>query len=270
MNSSKSKKSKKWLVIILVILGVIGGIFGVVALNAKKNTKVMDDTVESGMKTLSEYANVTPVDPGEYKNIKLNGMMNFDVSQYDVENIGNLSVMKVNMGFMQMASYVITPYEKNLPLLSMDFMYIMGKRKSYVEFYDLVENTSSEDYVQTMDLLHEFEDKYSSFEEIPSESVWYDKYLTIAMHKSAKNTDDEEIEQMFCDAVSYYMDSADKLEILDEAEKQEKLDLTREYSQGLVTNGGVSTDVFKKNLGEEKTQDFFDKVFFGTDRASAT
>ena len=154
MNNSKSKKSKKWLVIILVILVVIGGIFAVVAVNAKKNTKVMDDTVESGMKTLSEYATVTPVDPGEYKNIKLNGMMNFDVSQYDVENIGNLSVMKVNMGFMQMASYVITPYEKNLPLLSMDFMYIMGKRKSYVEFYDLVENTSSEDYVQTMDLLH--------------------------------------------------------------------------------------------------------------------
>ena len=28
--------------------------------------------------------------------------------------------------------------------------------------------------------------------------------------------------------------------------------------------GGISTDVFKKELGPEVTKDFFDRVFFGT------
>ena len=34
---------------------------------------------------------------------------------------------------------------------------------------------------------------------------------------------------------------------------------------GLIDKGGVSTDVFKKELGEAKTRDFFNKVFFGTE-----
>lgn len=48
----------------------------------------------------------------------MKGIMNFDVSQYDVENIGDLSVMTVNMGFMQMTSYVITPYKPRFGLCS--------------------------------------------------------------------------------------------------------------------------------------------------------
>ena len=35
------------------------------------------------------------------------------------------------------------------------------------------------------------------------------------------------------------------------------------YSDGLVANGGPSTDVFKKSFGDEKTKEFFDKVLFG-------
>lgn len=67
--------------------------------------------------------------------------------------------MTVNMGFMQMVSYVITPYEKNMPLLSMDFMYIMGKRKAYAEFYDLVPDKTTPEYSEVMDAVKEFESK---------------------------------------------------------------------------------------------------------------
>lgn len=38
------------------------------------------------------------------------------------------------MGIMQMATAVITPRDKNMPLLSADYMYILGKRKAYLEF----------------------------------------------------------------------------------------------------------------------------------------
>ena len=37
-----------------------------------------------------------------------------------------------------------------------------------------------------------------------------------------------------------------------------------EYTDGLIEKGGISTDVFKKDLGEEETKKFFDSVFFGT------
>ena len=54
------------------------------------------------------------------------------------------------------------------------------------------------------------------------------------------------------------------LPLLTDEEKAEKLAITVEYTNGLVDKGGVSTDVFKKELGVEETKKFFAQVFFGT------
>ena len=151
MKNNDVKKRKKWPVVLMVIFFIIGFLAGFTTVNASKNMKVMNRTLDSGMKTMSEYASFTPVDPGEYRQIKMYGVMKFDVSQYDIEDTGNLSVMKVNMGFMQMVSFIITPYKKNMPLLSMDFMYIMGKRKAYAEFYDLVADKTTPEYTKVLE-----------------------------------------------------------------------------------------------------------------------
>ena len=162
MKEQSVKKKKKLPKVLLVIVLLIGALVGFIAFNASKNMEVMNRTLDSGMKTLSEHAEVTPVDAGEFSQIKMYGLMKFDVSQYDVKDIGNLSVMTVNMGFMQMVSYVITPYDKNMPLMSMDFMYILGNRKSYVEFYDLVSEKDSAEYDDVLSAIKEFENKYSA------------------------------------------------------------------------------------------------------------
>ena len=256
---------KKWPKVLLVIVLIIGVLAGFIAFNASKNMKVMNRTLDSGMKVLSEYDEVTPVDTGDFTQIKMYGLMKFNVSQYDVRNVGNLSVMTVNMGFMQMVSYVITPYEKNMPLMSMDFMYILGKRKAYAEFYDLVADNTDGEYVSVLDSLKEFSNRYSSLDDIVTDPAWYDDLLTVVLHKAGKRADDEKIEEMFCDAIRTYMEKANELKELSEAEKAEKLELTQQYSDNLISKGGVSTDVFKKALGEEKTKEFFDKVFFGTE-----
>ena len=265
MKEQETVKKKKWPKVLLVILIIIALLAGFITFNASKNMKVMNRTLDSGMDTISRYATVTSVDAGDFSQIKIYGLMKFNVSQYEIKDLGNLSVMTVNMGFMQMVSYVITPYEKNMPLLSMDFMYIMGKRKAYAEFYDLVPDKTTPEYSEVMDAVKEFESKYSSLEDISTEPAWYDDLMTVALHKAGKRADDEKIEEMFCDAISIYMDQANSLEKLTPEEQAAKLALTQEYSDNLISKGGVSTDVFKKALGEEKTKEFFDKVFFGTE-----
>ena len=266
MKDTDVRKKKKWPKVLLVIVLIIGLLSGFIAFNASKNMKVMNDTIDSGMETLSSYAKVTPVDPGEYKSIKMYGLMKFNVEQHDIEDIGNLSVMTVNMGFMQMVSYVITPYKKNMPMLSMDFMYIMGKRKAYAEFYDLVPDASAPEYTAVLDNIKEFEKRYSGLEDIEVEPAWYDEYLTVVLHKAGKRSDDDKIGEMFTDAIRCYMETARDLEPLSDEEKAAKLEITQKYCDDLVDKGGVSTDVFKKALGEEATKDFFDKVFFGTEK----
>lgn len=263
MKKDETKKKKKWPYVLLVIFLIIGALAGFVAFNASKNIKVMNSTLDEGMDTLSGFAAVNPVDPGEYSEIKMYGLMKFDVTQHDIEKLGNLSVMKVNMGFMQMVSYVITPYEKNMPMLSMDFMYIMGKRKAYVEFYDLVADKTTPEYTKVLDKLKEFESRYSDMEDVQTDPAWYDDLLTVCLHKAGKRADDDRINEMFSDAVKCYMELADGMELLSAEEKAEKQAITQKYCDDLVKQGGVSTDVFKKQLGEEKTKDFFDKVMFG-------
>ena len=80
-----------------------------------KNVQVMNRTVDAVLTALKENFTVTPVDVGNYKKMKIYGIMKFDVEQYDIKELGNLSIMRMNMGLMQMATVVITPQDKNMP-----------------------------------------------------------------------------------------------------------------------------------------------------------
>ena len=132
MKEAKKKGNIKKIVLIVlaVILALIAVVSIVVAVIASGNVKAMDACVDAVLQELRSNHTVTAVDAGEYEELTIYGIMKFDVQQYDIEDVGNLSVMKVNMGVMQMATVVITPQDKNLPLLSADFMYILGNRKA--------------------------------------------------------------------------------------------------------------------------------------------
>ena len=249
----------------ITLTGIAGAVVlstVIVAVNASKNNKLMHQTIEKGMEELTARYTVTPRDPGEYEDMTMYGLMKFHVDQYDVEELGNLSVMTANMGFMQMVSYMITPYEKDVPLCTLDFMYIMGNRKSYVEFYDLVGDTQTDSYQRVLTDLSAMTERYADVTELPVDAAWYDKMMTVDMHKQLK--DDALNEQMFCDALSTYLDASKELALSSDEDAAKQLEITKGYSDGLIQNGGVSTDVFKKALGEETTRNFFDQVFFGS------
>lgn len=49
-------------------------------------------------------------------------------------------------------------------------------------------------------------------------------------------------------------------------EKHINMKITQDYTDGLVDNGGVSTNVFKAIMGIDATKEFFNQVFFGTSK----
>ena len=243
------------LVILIMILKVIGS----------RNSKVMEQTVSEGLDRVREQYTVTELDEGEYEDMRFYGIMKFHVDQYRVEELGHLSVMTADMGFMQMVSFMITPFEKNVLLCTLDYMYILNSRKSYVEFYDLAGDTQSEVYSGMQAKLREMTARYQDIEELPAKANWYDVYLNVFMHKQLSGSDEDRNRAMFSDALDTYLDLSAALPVSDETLRMQQLSNTQAYSDGLIEKGGVSTDVFKKALGEDKTRDFFDKVFFGTD-----
>ena len=253
--------------IIFIILGIILAfiliLILVVAFHANRNLKAMNHCIDSVLAQLSHHYKVTPHDPGEYKEMKIYGVMKFHVEQYDISEIGNLSIMRVNMGFMQMATVVITPKDKNLPLLSADYMYILSNRKSYLEFYDVVKE-KDDSYNRLLTALSQVQSQYDYLENIETTPAWYQHLLTVTSYKSGSPAQDTDLEEMLLNSIKTYMEHSKQLPLLSEADKAEKLAITVEYTDGLIKKGGISTDVFKKQLGEAETKQFFDAVFFGT------
>jgi len=266
-NSKQSKTPKGGTKMLPKILGIILAIIliliAMLFVIASKNVKAMNRCVDTALNTLQEYYTVNPIDVGEYKEMKINPMMRFHVEQYDIEEIGNLSVMRVNMGVMQMATFVITPRDKNLPLLSADYMYILGNRKSYLEFYDVVKE-KDEQYTWLLNALSETHQEFAYLENVETSPAWYAHLLTVTAYKGGKTSDDKDLESLLIDSLNVYLEHSKQFPLLSDEEKNEKLAITVDYTDGLIQKGGISTDVFKKSLGDEATKIFFDNIFFGT------
>jgi hypothetical protein len=267
MGNVKSNRNRKVKKVIFGILGVILALIIVlviaVSVIAGGNVKAMDSCVDAVLAELSKEHTVTAVDPGEYKEMTISGIMKFHVQQYDIEDVGNLSIMRVNMGVMQMATVVITPTDKNLPLLSADYMYILSNRKSYLEFYDVVKEKDDQ-YMALLDALEKVQSDYDHLQDIETTPAWYAHLLTVTSYKGGDKTADPALQNMLVDSLHVYLTHGKDFPTLSDEEKSEKIAITVEYTDGLIEKGGIPTDVFKKELGDAETKVFFDNVFFGT------
>jgi hypothetical protein len=142
-------------------------------------------------------------------------------------------------------------------------MYILGNRKIYLEFYDLVEN-KDDNYTTLLSELQSTIEKFASLENIEASEAWYDSLLTVTTYKSGKIKDDETFSSLLTDNLQVYLDSAKSFPLLDEIQKSTKKEITVDYTNGLIEKGGIPTNIFKKSLGEENTRNFFDNIFFGS------
>lgn len=254
----------KYFIRVLLVVVVLVVILGIaVLLIANKNVHAMNQCVNDTIAQISEKHTVTEVNPGEYADMTLNGVMKFHVKQYYIEDTGNVSVMTVNVGLMQMATICFTPLEKNLPLLSCDYMYILGNRKAYVELYDLVSEKDDE-YMSWMEKYDAARKEYSDLQDTTASSAWYDDLLTVVTYKAAKTKNDDRLKGLLLDTVAVYLEQADAYPVMNSTDIDEKKAIVKKYSDRLIDEGGISTDFFKKALGPDVTRDFFDKVFFGT------
>ncbi len=228
-----------------------------------RNHKTMQEMIRRACGCVRERFPLTERDAGEYADLRLYGILRFRVKQYDAKELGNVSVMTANMGFMQMVSFMLTPAGRKVPLCTLDFMYILGKRKSYVEFYDLVPDTRAEAYQNVLAQLSVMRARYADLPELTPAPAWYDHLLSIAMHKQLHASQDARNADMFCDALCTWLDAAKAAPLASAEETAAQLQIIQQYSDQLISKGGISTDVFKKAMGAEKTRDFFDRVFFG-------
>lgn len=199
---------------------------------------------------------LTEISVGEFANLKASGMK-FTVQAYKAEGLGHVSVMRAKgfFGLMKMDTLIINPTELDLPLYSYDRIFAMGNDTLIIELYDTLLGNSP------VASLEEIKTSYSDLVERDPGEHWYDSIkLKESVSKKGKKQQTPRMDEMTIAYFNRYL-SVTSAHVNNLAEKKSKASY---YVEGLLTNGGPSTDAFKKSLGEEKTAKLFREILFGT------
>lgn len=201
---------------------------------------------------------MTELDCGEYGKMKVSGM-NFQIRRFEAEGLGSVSSMVASgfFGLMKMDTLIITPTAKDMPLLSYDRVLAMGNDTLIFELYDtLLGNTD-------LSSLAAVKEDTKALPDHDLGEHWYDAIkLPVSLAKKGKKKDTAAFDKAAEAYLDAYLAAAIAAGGCDGAAKREKASV---YVEGLLKNGGPSTDVFKKGIGDEKTAWLFRKILFGTE-----
>lgn len=215
--------------------------------------------IQKMLRTITDQYHLNAITTGEYGKMKVNGM-NFEVWAFHAEGLGHVSAMvaKGFFGLMKMDTLIINPTEKDMPLFSYDRVHAMGNDTLIYELYDTI--------LEKVDL-NRVEDVKTKYRHLPDHDLgahWYDSIkLAVSLAKKGKKVHTAAFDACAMEYLEAYLSDAAEADYCEPAGKKEKASV---YVEGLLSNGGPSTDVFKKGLGPEKTGELFRNILFGTAR----
>jgi len=229
------------------------------------NKEIIEHHINMGMDLVTSKYNLKEVETGKFANLQIQGI-DYRIKQYEIDGVGNLLVMdSKDSNKLQMASFVLTPYYKALPLFSTDYIYMKEKRNFLIEYYDLVPE-KDEFYLNYMNKFASLKAEHDHLEDMLLKECWYDSLKPVCTAKKANKTKDSEISSLFVANLELFFEMEKNSKLLTAEERKLKWKITQDYTDGLVDNGGVSTNVFKAIMGIDATKEFFNKVFFGTSK----
>lgn len=212
--------------------------------------------------TLSEHYKLIPKDCSEFEHFKVFNM-DYSVKQYELEGVGNLSIMDCkDSDSLQMISAVITPFYKNLPLMSCDFMYTGEKRTFLVEIYELLEE-KDEMFDSYMKEFQAIKNDYDALNNMKVKECWYDDIRPVCTAKQILSDQDKEMIEIFERHIQQYIKMEQEMPKLPEDKLMGKWKATQNYTDSLIDQGGPATNAVKAVMGAEKCRTFFNSVFFG-------
>lgn len=198
------------------------------------------------------------LDCGQYRKMKVSGMT-FTVRRFYAQGLGSVSVMVAAgfFGLMKMDTLIITPTEKDMPLFSYDRVHAMGNDTLIIELYDTLLGQTD------LSALAQVKQDAAYLPDHDLGAHWYDSIkLPQSLSKKGKKGQTPAFDATVVHYLAKYLETAKNAAACEAAPKREKAAV---YVEGLLNNGGPSTDVFKKGMGDEKTADLFRKILFATE-----
>jgi len=160
--------------------------------------------------------------------------------------------MRAFCGLMKMDTLICTPYAKDMPLFSYDYICALGRRTMMVEAYDTM--------VQPIDLstMTAIKARYADLKDKPTKPAWFDS-LKLAP-TLCKTGDKTRLETMAREMTEAYLAL---FETAKETEPDAKQAKNSAYVEGLIKDGPTFR-VVSKMVGVEPAKTLFRKFLFGT------
>lgn len=215
-------------------------------------TKGNADTGRTGvgalmLEALSRDYTLRKNDVGADARLAKKGMV-FETESYEVEGVGHLCILRMNamLGLMKMETAVLAVWEKDLPLLNLDWVKAMGKETQIVELYDV---QLAPYPAERLEAFRRFLDRDGDLQDYVSPGQhWYDKILyPCSYHKSGKGIA-QRLNAAARDYVSEYLTQLSEAAACDRSAKREKV---RGFAETLFAQGGPAVDQVVKLFGRE-------------------
>ena len=169
----------------------------------------------------------------------------------------------MNIGIMQQITFNINPFEKDLPQLTIELIYFLGKRIIYIEIYDVMLDKKNIKYKEFLAKIKEMNEKYSELEIVKEKKVWYEPYICGTLKKKGNVEHENIIMKIFKEILEAYIKYYKSLPLLNDNDKEKKYFLIKGLSDQFVEKGGVAVNYFLNSIGKEKTREYLGKVIFG-------
>ena len=195
---------------------------------------------EKLLSMIAKRYTLTELNIGDMAKLKANGMT-FTIKAYKAKGLGHVSVMRAKgfFGLMKMDTLIVNPTDVDLPLYSYDRIYAMGNDTLIAELYDTLLGESN------LSSLNEIKKSYTDLSERDPGEHWYDSIkLCESISKKGKKKQEARFDELATEHFCAYLSSTTQT-VSNPKDKQKKACF---YVEGLLENGGPSTDVFKKSL----------------------
>ena len=229
----------------------------------EQNAQLIEERLEAGLAILCEYYEVTECEVDPILANPVIGGRPHQARRYDIQGVGNLLAMTVkDADQAQLSSFVITPYAKDLPLFSTDYVYSGDKRFFLIEIYDLAAERG-EEYERGIQSFAGLAEAWGDMPDMPTQPCWYDDIRPVCIAKAPSIDQDNLAIERFLEALRLFVDFERAMPPIAGDALAKKWRANKDYADRLIDEGGVSTDLFTQALGAENTRRFFDEVFFG-------
>lgn len=205
------------------------------------------------MELLNKQFELEEIDVKDFNKMKV-GPMTFHLETYKANSLFNVSYLsgKALFGLMKMATIVITSNNKDIPIISYDRIKAGRKDVCIIEIYDTCMN--KKEYPLLDKIKTEFI-KYPKYEVKPAFSDDIKMSGSFSVYSKGSNNFDPLLKEFFGEIARIINDE-------EEVDENEKRQLNKKYVDGLLKNGGTSTDMFVKKIGKEKTAELYNKYLF--------